>query len=61
VTLIVRSALVVSFIATTVRVAGSAMTMMMMNGITVQTISTVVFSWKLAATAPFDFRCFQIE
>jgi hypothetical protein len=39
--LIVRSELLVSFIAMTVLVAGSAITMTMMKGITVQTISTV--------------------
>ena len=57
----VRSELLVSFIATTVRVAGNAIKMMMMKGITVHTISTVVFSCQLAATAPLDLRCFQIE
>ena len=39
----------VSFIATTTLVAGSAMQITMTNGTTVQTISTVVLSWKLAA------------
>jgi len=47
--LTVRSALLVSFIATTVFVAGSAISTTMMNGTTVQMISTVVLSWKLAA------------
>ena len=57
----VRSAALVSFIATTTRVAGSAIRMTMMNGTTVQAISTVVLSWKLAAWAPFDLRCLKIE
>ena len=51
----------VSFIATTTRVAGSAIRMTMMNGTIVQAISTVVLSWKLAARAPFDLRCLMIE
>jgi hypothetical protein len=52
VALIVRSAAEVSFIATTTRVAGNAIRMTMMKGTTVQAISTVVLSWKLAARAP---------
>ena len=32
------------------------MAIRMMNGMIVQTTSTVVFSWKLAATAPRDLR-----
>jgi hypothetical protein len=31
------------------------------NGTTVQTISTVVLSWKLADFAPRDLRCLKIE
>ncbi len=31
------------------------------NGTTVQTISTVVLSWKFADLAPFDLRCLKIE
>ena len=61
VALIVRSAALVSFIATTVLVAGSAMPMTMTNGTIVQAISTVVLSWKLAARAPLDLRCLTIE
>jgi hypothetical protein len=44
VALIVRSAELVSFIATTVLVAGNAMKMTMMNGTTVQAISTFTLS-----------------
>ena len=47
--LIVRSALLVSFCATTVRVAAKPMPITMMNGTMVQAISTVTLSWKLAA------------
>ena len=61
VALIVRSAALVSFIATTVFVAGSAIAMTMTNGTIVQTISTVVLSWKLAGFAPSDLRCLKIE
>ncbi len=45
----VRSALLVSFWATTVRVAIAPITITMRKGITVQAISTVTLSWKLAA------------
>ena len=61
VALMVRSAAEVSFMATTTRVAGSAIRMTMMNGTIVQAISTVVLSWKLAARAPLDLRCLMIE
>ena len=61
VVLIVRSAELVSFIATTTLVAGSAIPITMMNGTMVQMISTVVLSWKLAAFAPLDLRCIKIE
>ncbi len=57
----VRSALVVSFMATTALVAGSAIRMTMKNGTTVHAISTFTLSWKLAALAPTDFRCLMIE
>ena len=57
----VRSALVVSFIATTVRVAIAPMPMTMMKGTMVQAISTATLSWKLAALWPTDLRCFRIE
>ena len=61
VALMVRSAELVSFIATTVLVAGSAMAITMTSGTTVQAISTFTLSWKLADTAPLDFRCLKIE
>jgi hypothetical protein len=61
VALMVRSALVVSFMATSTLVAGSAIRITMMNGMTVQMISTVTDSWKLAGLCPTDLRCFQIE
>ena len=61
VALIVRSAALVSFIATTTLVAGSAMKMTITNGTMVQMISTVVLSWKLAARAPLDLRCLKTE
>ncbi len=51
----------VSFIATTVLVAGSAISTTMMNGTIVQMISTVVLSWKWEALWPFDLRCANIE
>ena len=57
----VRSELVVSFIATTTLVAGSAIRMTMMKGTMVQAISTFTLSWKFADTAPLDFRCLKIE
>jgi hypothetical protein len=57
----VTSALVVSFCATSTLVAGSAISTTMMKGTMVQTTSTVTDSWKLAALAPRDLRCFQIE
>ena len=44
----VTSALVVSFIATTTLVAGSAMPITIRKGTIVQAISTVTLSWKLA-------------
>ena len=53
--------MVVSFIATTVLVAGRAMKITMMNGTTVQAISTPTLSWKLAALAPLLLRCLTIE
>ena len=31
------------------------------NGMIVQTISTVVFSWNCAALWPTDLRCLKIE
>ena len=49
VALMVRSDALVSFIATTVLVAGSTIRITMMSGTTVQTSSTVVLSWKFAA------------
>ncbi len=61
VALIVRSAELVSFIATTVLVAGSAMKMTMMKGTMVQAISTFTLSWKFAAFAPLERRCLKIE
>ena len=57
----VRSALVVSFWATSTLVAGSAMPMTMRKGMMVQITSTVTDSWKLAALWPTDLRCFQME
>ncbi|MNV61335.1 hypothetical protein D3C71_1538380 [compost metagenome] len=57
----VRSALVVSFWATSTLVAGRAIMMTMTKGTIVQTTSTVTDSWKLAAFAPLERRCFQIE
>ncbi len=53
----VRSAALVSFCAITDLVTGQAKATRMMAGITVQMISTVVFSWNWAATWPFDLRC----
>ena len=57
----VRSEFEVSFCATTSLVAGKAIRITMMKGMTVQTTSTVTDSWKLAALCPLDLRCFQIE
>ena len=57
----VRSALEVSFWATSTLVAGSAIRITMMKGTMVQTTSTATDSWKLAALWPTDLRCFQIE
>src|SRR3989454_1493220 len=57
VTLIVRSAAVVSFCATTRRVAGQAIRIRISAGIAVQSISTVVCSWNSSAWWPFDLRC----
>ena len=51
----------VSFIATTVRVANAPIRMTMMNGTTVQAISTATLSWKLAALWPTLLRCLKIE
>ena len=59
--LIVRSALLVSFMATTVRVAMAPMAMTIRSGTTVQAISTATLSWKLAALWPTDLRCLRIE
>ncbi|MNC91227.1 hypothetical protein D3C83_74450 [compost metagenome] len=47
----------VSFCAISTRVVGQAMPIRMIAGITVQRISTVVFSWNCAALWPFDLRC----
>ena len=55
------SGALVSFIASTVRVAGNAMNSRIRNGMTVQITSTVVFSWNCAARCPTDFRCLKIE
>ena len=57
----VRSALVVSFCATSTLVAGSAIRITMRKGTMVQMTSTTTDSWKLAALWPTDLRCFQIE
>ncbi len=57
----VRSGAEVSFIASTVLVAGMAMNSRIRNGMTVHTISTTVFSWNCAALCPFDLRCAKIE
>ena len=61
VTLMVRSGFEVSFIATTVWVAGSAMPMTIRKGTMVQAISTVVDSWKVAGLWPSDLRCLKTE
>ena len=55
------SGALVSFIARIVLVAGQAMPIRIRNGITVQTISTVVFSWNCTALCPTDLRCLKIE
>ena len=55
------SALVVSFMATTVLVAGKAIPMTINKGITVQMISTVVLSWNEAGLCPSDFLCLTME
>ena len=57
----VRSALLVSFIATTVRVAIAPMPMTISSGTTVQAISTDTLSWKFADLWPSDLRCLMIE
>ncbi|MCY1219456.1 hypothetical protein D9M72_314320 [compost metagenome] len=57
----VTSELVVSFIATTVLVAGRAIAITMMNGTMVQITSTVMLSWKAAGFAPLDLRCLNTE
>jgi hypothetical protein len=61
VTLMVMSALEVSFMPTTVRVAGSAMPITIRKGTTVQAISTAVDSWKVAGLWPSDLRCLKME
>ena len=61
VALMVRSAFEVSFMATTVLVAGSAMPMTIRNGTTVQAISTAVDSWKVAGLWPSERRCLNTE
>ena len=61
VALMVRSAFEVSFMDTTVRVAGSAITITMRKGTTVQAISTAVDSWKVAGLWPTDLRCLMTE
>ncbi len=61
VALMVRSAFEVSFIATTVLVAGSAMPMTIRKGTMVQAISTAVDSWKVAGLWPRDLRCLNTE
>ena len=53
----VRSGAEVSFCAITTLVTGQAITIRISAGITVQRISTVVFSWNCAALWPFDLRC----
>ena len=57
----VMSALEVSFMEMIVFVAGHAMPMRITNGMTVQMISTVVFSWNCSALCPTDLRCLTIE
>ncbi|MNY78124.1 hypothetical protein D3C86_2182450 [compost metagenome] len=57
----VMSELVVSFIATTVLVAGRAIAITMMNGTMVQITSTVMLSWKAAGLAPLALRCLKTE
>ena len=57
----VRSGLEVSFCAMTTRVVGQAIPTRISAGITVQRISTVVFSWNCAALWPFDLRCAYTE
>ena len=61
VVLMVTSALLVSFIATTVLVANMPITTTMTNGTIVQAISTDTLSWKLADLWPTDLRCLMIE
>ena len=53
----VMSGLEVSFIERMVLVAGHAMPIRMRNGMMVQMISTVVFSWNCSALCPTDLRC----
>ncbi|MCY1309866.1 hypothetical protein D3C81_1582090 [compost metagenome] len=57
----VMSELVVSFIATTVLVAGSAIAITIRNGTMVQTTSTVMLSWKEAGLEPLALRCVKME
>ncbi|MNN67213.1 hypothetical protein D3C81_1828360 [compost metagenome] len=57
----VISAFEVSFIATTVLVAGSAIPITMRKGTTVHAISTAVLSWKVADLWPSDLRCLKME
>ena len=51
----------VARIASTLFVAGQAIPIRMKNGMTVQRISTVAFSWKFAALWPTDLRCMITE
>ena len=53
----VRSGFEVSLSARMPLVAGQAMPIRMKNGMIVQMISTVVFSWNCSALWPTDFRC----
>ncbi|MNR60343.1 hypothetical protein D3C85_1818030 [compost metagenome] len=57
----VMSELVVSFIATTVLVAGSAIAITIRNGTMVHTTSTVMLSWNAADLAPRLLRCVKME
>ena len=53
----VMSGAEVSFCAITALVTGQAIATRMIAGITVQRISTVVFSWNCSALWPLDLRC----
>src|SRR4051812_50143862 len=55
------SALDASFMSSMAWVAGHAMDTRTTSGISVQMISTVVFSWNCAACAPCDRRCLKID